>query len=1127
MGSTVGDTGRHISAGPATGMVIASRYVGLFGLLCSANTRTKLAGGPLALAIHGVASACTIAGLNCPSEAEETMAKRHLNTLLIDDDEQEFTITRDLLAQIEGWQFNLDWVSSFDAALAKMERDPYDICLLNYRLGNENGLEFLHQANKNGTKTSLILLTDTEDRNTAQAGLEAGAVDYLVKGQIDASLLERSIRYAVRYKRLEDSLARQVTQRTERLSAECRRLQQKLAKSEQKEKSLSEQERQYRMFFDVDIYGVEVLDKAGQVVDCNSTYLNLLGCKREALVGQHTTKFLSEVSAKTFGKILTELKEQGYAEGERELVRQDGSTMLVWSRSRTVYDDSGQFAGFVTFSRDITDRMKAVKQISTLARALEQSPMAITIVDADGTLEYTNFEFTELTGYGLEDVYGKDIRSLNLASKSPESFRIFLEVISAGEGWFGEFRNQTPDGSDYWTAVTVAPMFDASGSLTHFIIVQEDISARKVEESETIRSHNRISSLMTEYIGDLTTNNQRLKREIAERKRVERALAQSRDRLEAQYKGIPVPTYTWELIEDDFVLVDYNHAAEVESNGRIAEFKNGRAGDIFKDRPQVLGDFLRCSIEKSIVKREAPYKKVTTGETRHFVTTYNYVQPNLIIVHIQDVTEYKELEAEWRRSRQQLKALATPDDTELKQAKEALRLETAKREQLEQTLREAEDRVKEVTSNIDEKLREQYRSIPIPTYSWQMIGGEFVLVDFNDAAAEAMRSIVDFYGKTAGEIFKERPQVLADFSSCYKTQSTIRREAPYKLITTGETRFFVTTYNFVPPTLIIVHIQDITDQKQLAADLADCQQRLKRLSAGSRRPAVDKTSLRPDTAVTGKGFENKLEELVQQRTAELIRKNSELQQKLIGQERMAESFRQSRAKFKAQYIGIPIPTFTWQRLGQDFVLIDYNNAAERATHRRAAEFMAKSASDVFKDRPEVVADFTRCYTEKKIVRRESHYQLLFRDKSRHFSTTYSYVPPNLVIAYVEDVTKQKQMEELLRKGEEQVELVCRLSPDTSLTFVNDAYCWYFNQDRPELIGQKLPFVHEEDLQKVQRHFASLRRENPVGTIDYRVLKPSGDLRWQRWVNQTVFDEQGNPVEIRAVGRDITRQKAKP
>jgi PAS domain S-box-containing protein len=1053
------------------------------------------------------------------------MNKRQLNTLLIDDDEQEFTMTRDLLGQIDGWQFKLEWVSSYEAALAKMEQDPYDICLLNCRLEDHQGLEFLQRATKNGATTSLILLADPDDRQTAIAGLESGAVDYLVKGQIDAPGLERSIRYAIGYKRLKESLEKRVNERTERLATENGRLRQTVAEYEQQEQLFRESERQYRMLFNVDIYGVEVLDNEGRITDCNPAFLNLLGFSGEALIGRHVSTYTAGLSATAFDNILAELNDQGYTEGERELVCQDGSTTLVWSRSRAVHDESGEFIGIVTFSRDITERMKAVKQISTLARALEQSPIATTITDVDGNIEYTNFEFTELTGYGYEDVTGQHLADLKLGSQSPENFKAFLEVISAGDSWVGELHNQNLTGRDYWTSVTVTPMFDAKGSLTHSIIIQEDITARKVGENEAMRAHRRIGTLMTDHIGDLTTTNERLQREITERKRAERALERSRSRLEAQYKGIPVPTYTWELLDDDFVLVDYNHAAEIESDGRIADFKNGRAGAIFKDRPQVLGDFLRCSIEKTIVKREAPYKKVTTGETRHFVTTYNYVQPNLIIVHIQDITEYKELEAEWRRCRQQLDALSIADDTELNQVKEALGQEIAEREKIGQALSEAEERIKKVTSNIDEKLREQYRSIPVPTYSWQMIGGEFVLVDFNDAAAEVMGRIVDFYGKTASDVFQERPQVLADFSRCFQAKATVKREAPYKLITTGETRFFVTTYNFVPPTLIIVHILDITDQKRMEAELITCHQKLKALAAEhDGHPATKQLLLQPGASPSTAGFEEEVERLVNERTIELSKVNRELERKLVGQERAAESFRQSRARLRAQYTGLPIPTYSWQRMTQDFVLIDYNNAAEKATQRRLAEYMGKSAGELFKDRPEVVADLMRCYTEKMTVIREGNRQPLTTDESRIFVTTYSYIPPNLVILYVEDITERKQTEELLRRGEEQVELVCRLSPDTTLTFVNDAYCWYFNRRRQKLIGQKLPFIYEEDIQKVKIHFASLRQESPVGTIEYRVVKPNGDLRWQQWVNQTVFDDKGYPVEIRAVGRDITRRK---
>ena len=813
------------------------------------------------------------------------MNKRPLNTLLIDDNEQNYAATRDLLVKLESWDINLEWVSTYEDALTRLSQDnTYDICLLNCCLGKNKGLDFISQAaKKNGKSVPLIFLSEPDDNQTALRALEAGAVDYLVKGQIDGPLLERSIRYAVKTRQLQNSLEAQVKKRTAALAVQLQHLRQELIQHKQQEEALREQDRQYRLFFDIDIYGVEVLDPLGNITDCNPTTQKLLGYSHAELAGQHITRFTTSAGAYAFQKSLDELQARGYTEGERELIRKDGSMIMVWSRSRALYDANGAFNGIVTFSRDITERMKAVKQISTLARALEQSPMALLITDIEGNIEYANFEFTELTGHTYEDIAGNNLQSLNLGQQSPENYQDFLAAFAAGEEWQGDLNSLTTTGESYWAATTVAPMFDSRGMLTHFIVMQEDVTARKDEEIEALRSQRRIGDLMSEQIGGLTTSNQALEREIEERKQAQAALERTKIRLEAQYRGIPVPTYTWEIIDGDFVLVDFNNAAEDESGGRIGRFKNKRAGEIFKDRPQVLGDFLRCSIEKGVVRREAPYQKVTTGANRYFVTTYNYIEPNLILVHIQDITEYKELEREWQKCREQLDALAITDDTELVQVKETLRQEIVKRENAELALIQSQERLKEIAGNIDERLREQYRGIPIPTYTWQSIGGEFILVDFNNAAAENMGRIVDFFGKPASEIFKDRPQILADFQECYERKETVVREAPYQMITTGETRYFVTTYHFVEPNLIVDHIQDITEQKALEAELEQYHQKVGPL----------------DKLASAGQIEN---------AAALTKQNEVLQQELAKHEHAEESLRQSRARLRAQYNGIPIPT---------------------------------------------------------------------------------------------------------------------------------------------------------------------------------------------------------------------------
>lgn len=125
------------------------------------------------------------------------MESRGLNILLIEDDEDDYLIIRNLLAEAGGTRFDLDWVSTYDSALETMSRNSHDVCLLDFRLAGRTGLELLHEAITIGFKSPIIFLTGQADHDLDVEVMKAGAADYLVKGQIGASLLERSLRYAV------------------------------------------------------------------------------------------------------------------------------------------------------------------------------------------------------------------------------------------------------------------------------------------------------------------------------------------------------------------------------------------------------------------------------------------------------------------------------------------------------------------------------------------------------------------------------------------------------------------------------------------------------------------------------------------------------------------------------------------------------------------------------------------------------------------------------------------------------------------------------------------------------------------------------------------------------------------
>jgi len=134
------------------------------------------------------------------------MSKDVIRVLLVDDDEDYFFLTKDLISEIRNKRFDLEWVSSYDDAREAIARDDRDVYLLDYNLGAHNGLELLREAIDNGCRAPLIMLTGQGDEAVDNEAMNTGAADYLVKGRIDASTLERSIRYALERAKTLDAL---------------------------------------------------------------------------------------------------------------------------------------------------------------------------------------------------------------------------------------------------------------------------------------------------------------------------------------------------------------------------------------------------------------------------------------------------------------------------------------------------------------------------------------------------------------------------------------------------------------------------------------------------------------------------------------------------------------------------------------------------------------------------------------------------------------------------------------------------------------------------------------------------------------------------------------------------------
>ena len=139
-----------------------------------------------------------------------------------------------------------------------------------------------------------------------------------------------------------------------------------------------------------------------------------------------------------------------------------------------------------------------------------------------------------------------------------------------------------------------------------------------------------------------------------------------------------------------------------------------------------------------------------------------------------------------------------------------------------------------------------------------------------------------------------------------------------------------------------------------------------------------------------------------------------------------------------------------------------------------------------------------------------------------------------VIGVIVDITERKQAEEALRASEaryrgvveDQTDLICRFLPDTTLTFVNDAYCRHFGVQPQNILGQKfLSLVSESTYDEVLATVQPLiNQEQSIIVHEHQVKAANGKTGWQQWSYRAISDDEGQVVELQSVGRDITARK---
>jgi len=277
------------------------------------------------------------------------MKNKPIKVLLVDDDEDDYILAKDLLMEIPtdeykiNWE-KIDWVSSFDLALKSMCRSEYDIYLVDYRLGKDTGIDLLKEARKKGCKSPVIMLTGKGDKQIDIEAMKAGASDYLVKDQIDSFLLERAIRYALERS---DSI-----------------------------KALRQSERKFKNVFDKSRDIICLINKNGEILDANIQATKVFEFPYKELIKLNIQSlFIEEVYKEDFQKQLAEKNEII----DYELVMSSRSGEKVYAILTVVPQSDDGDTTYQAIIHDISKRKKAEQDLRNIEKLAVTGRIARTI----------------------------------------------------------------------------------------------------------------------------------------------------------------------------------------------------------------------------------------------------------------------------------------------------------------------------------------------------------------------------------------------------------------------------------------------------------------------------------------------------------------------------------------------------------------------------------------------------------------------------------------------------------------------------------------------------------------------------------------------------------------------------
>ena len=187
-------------------------------------------------------------------------------------------------------------------------------------------------------------------------------------------------------------------------------------------------------------------------------------------------------------------------------------------------------------------------------------------------------------------------------------------------------------------------------------------------------------------------------------------------------------------------------------------------------------------------------------------------------------------DGEWRRT--VVRTAPIRDDNDVIDELVLAAVDVTERQRAEEALLTDRIAANEAALRAQARTRALFQGLPAPLFAWEERGGDFVLTDYNDAAAAFSRgNVAKLLGQRATQMYHDAPDIVEDLRRCFDTQALIQREMQYRFRTSGLETTLVATYAFIAPNIVLVHTEDITERRRDELELERSERELRELTA--------------------------------------------------------------------------------------------------------------------------------------------------------------------------------------------------------------------------------------------------------------------------------------------------------